>query len=394
MRKKLTILVFCQHYLPGYRACQLIFPLSNLVNRLGEEIDFHIITLDRDAGSKQPYDRISLGEWNQIGRAKVWYLNPQNLAVKPLVELFNEIEPDVIYLNSFFDNILTQRVLWARRLGQFGNTPMILAPRGELSSDQLRFARIKKKLYLQLAKMMKLYDGLVWHALSEDEQIDIVNRLNFVKDQQVSIAMNLRFSEDNLVIQPKVRMNQHPLKLCYLSPIAPDYYLKFVLSILTQLKIPITFTIYGPIVSETYWEECQASIAKLPKHIKTDYQGDVPFPAIKSTLNQHDLLFLPVSKGCQEYVIFAALAAGIPLLTSYPIGNQQLDNAIKQYQVGWAYSVDTIEPFITSIEALANWTDEQHSVFTNKMQQLIQEQLNDIETLILHRVLFSSVIRA
>lgn len=391
MKAKPTVLVFSQHYLPGYRACQLIFPLSNLISRLGEEIDFHIITLDRDAGSKQPYDHISLGEWNQIDRAKVWYLNPQSLAVKPFVELFNEIEPDVIYLNSFFDNILTQRVLWARRLGQLGDTPIILAPRGELSSDQLKLARIKKRIYLQFAKMMKLYDDLVWHAVSEDEQTDIANLLGFVKDHQIRVAMNLHFSEDNPVVQTKIRVDRQSLRICYLSPIAPEYCLEFTLRVLAQIKIPIVFTIYGPIAVEDYWEECQVSIAKLPENIETSYQGDIPFSAIKPALTQHDLLFLPASKGCQEYVMFAALASGMPILTSAPAGNQLLDAVIKQYQVGWAYSTDTIDPFVKSIETLASWTEAQHSVFAEKANRLLHGQLNDIEALILHRTLFASV---
>ncbi len=389
MDRKSTVLVFSRHYLPGYRACQLIYPLSNLVNRLREEINFYIITLDRDAGSKDPYDNIVPGEWNQVNGVNVWYLNPQNLAVKTLVELFNEIEPDVIYLNNFFDNILTQRILWTRRMGQLGKTPIVLAPRNELSSSALKSGWLKKKIYLQYAKMMKLYDNLIWHAASEDEQADITNVLDFVTLRQIRVAMNLSFSEENPVTQPQVKTNSQPLRLCYLSPISPEHQLHFVLSVLAQIKIPIAFTIYGPIVTDAYWAECQASIALLPENIQTDYQGNVPFLAVKSTLAQHDLLFSPVSDGCQEYVIFAAVAAGIPILTSGSISNQRLDDALKQNILGWSYSLEVTDSFVASIEALGNWTAEQHSVFAQQTQQFAHEQLNDTEALILHRTLFN-----
>jgi len=389
MDRKLTVLVFSRHYLPGYRACQLIYPLSNIVNRLRKEIDFYIITLDRDASSRNPYDNISLGEWNQIDGVNVWYLNPQSLAVKTLVELFNEIEPDVIYLNCFFDNILTQRVLWARRLDQLGKTPVILAPRDELSNSRLKLGWLKKKIYLQYAKMMKLYDNLIWHAVSEDERIDITNTLDFVTSRQVRVAMDLIFSEENGVTQPKTKINSPVLRLCYSSPVSPEYQLHFVLSVLAQIKTPIAFTIYGPIVTDDYWEECQALIAALPENIQTDYQGNVPFLTVKSTLAQHDLLFSPMSGGCQEYLIFAAVAAGIPILTCDPISNQQLGEALKQNILGWAYSLEATDSFVTAIEALGNWTAEQHLVFAQQAQRFTHEQLNDTKALILHRILFA-----
>ena len=71
-----TILVFCDYYLPGYKAGGPLRTISNMVDILGDEIHFKIVTRDRDSGDNKPYKDIILNQWLKVGNADVLYLSP------------------------------------------------------------------------------------------------------------------------------------------------------------------------------------------------------------------------------------------------------------------------------------------------------------------------------
>ena len=52
MFTKTTILSSVGYYLPGYKAGGPIRTLANMVDRLGDEFQFKIVTLDRDFGDR------------------------------------------------------------------------------------------------------------------------------------------------------------------------------------------------------------------------------------------------------------------------------------------------------------------------------------------------------
>ena len=78
--RKLKVLCFCDFYLPGYRAGGPIRTIANMVLNLGDEIDFHIVTRDRDFGSNEPYRGVAIDAWNTVGKAKVFYASPASLS--------------------------------------------------------------------------------------------------------------------------------------------------------------------------------------------------------------------------------------------------------------------------------------------------------------------------
>ena len=77
MKKK--ILVFVARYLPGYKSGGPIRSISNLVESLGGEFDFYVVTSDRDAGEDRPYPSIRRSSWTEVGNARVLYLPPESL---------------------------------------------------------------------------------------------------------------------------------------------------------------------------------------------------------------------------------------------------------------------------------------------------------------------------
>jgi hypothetical protein len=169
MRITLRVLVFNKFYLPGYKAGGPIRTLANMAERMGDDFDFRIITQDRDAGERHPYCNINESSWYEVGKAKVSYMNPASLSVGRLIKLVYEVNPDIIYLNSFFDKIFTQRILWGRRFGYLRNIPIILAPRGEFSPGAIALKHGKKELYIHFSRLFGLYRNLIWQASSSYE---------------------------------------------------------------------------------------------------------------------------------------------------------------------------------------------------------------------------------
>src|SRR4051794_32319825 len=94
---KPVVAVMLGYYLPGHRAGGPTRSIQNLVDALGDEFSFRIITRDRDLGTTQTYADVPRGEWVPTGRAAVKYL-PANL--RGLVRAIRTLrhEPaDVLY---------------------------------------------------------------------------------------------------------------------------------------------------------------------------------------------------------------------------------------------------------------------------------------------------------
>ena len=186
---KPTILTFVGYYLPGYKGGGPIRTLANVVDRLGDEFQFKIITADRDFGDEKPYPKIDVNGWNRIGKADVFYMSPTRRSLKDSRKLLCSTEYDILYLNSFFSPHFTIKPLLLRRLRLISDRPIIIAPRGEFSPGALGLKSLKKRVYLLVAKPFGLYRGVVWQASSEHEEDDI--RRWFGSDARLIIAPNL-----------------------------------------------------------------------------------------------------------------------------------------------------------------------------------------------------------
>src|ERR1019366_8134603 len=77
---KPSVLVMADHYLPGTKGGGPIRSIANLVDALGEEIDFRIVTRDRDLGDGAPYPSVTPNTWMEVGKARVVYLSPERLS--------------------------------------------------------------------------------------------------------------------------------------------------------------------------------------------------------------------------------------------------------------------------------------------------------------------------
>src|SRR5687768_5103624 len=128
---KLRVLVLTGTYPPGFRGGGPVRSIANMVTALASDIDFRIVTLDRDQESQSPYADVPSGVWLDRDGARVLYLPRSAITVGRLLREIRTVSPDVIYLNGFFNSLFTIRVLLARRAGLVKGVPVLLAPRGD-----------------------------------------------------------------------------------------------------------------------------------------------------------------------------------------------------------------------------------------------------------------------
>ena len=97
----LEILIFVPHYLPGSKFGGPVRSVQGLVERLGSEFRFKIVTQDRDWGDVKPYPHIKTGVWQGAGAAQVMYLLRHDCSPWGFRELIRNTPHDILYLNSF-----------------------------------------------------------------------------------------------------------------------------------------------------------------------------------------------------------------------------------------------------------------------------------------------------
>ncbi|NCB25252.1 MAG: glycosyltransferase [Bacteroidia bacterium] len=389
--KKPVILVLLACYLPGYKSGGPVRTLANMVDQLGDDFEFRIITRDRDMLDTSPYESVSVDQWNSVGKASVFYASPGRIDFSSLVRLINETHHDVLYLNSFFNFSFTILPLLARRLGKLPNRPVVLAPRGEFSPGALGIGalkKLKKKIFIAAAKCAGIYRDITWQASSEHEANDI-NRVFPGSDSKIHVAPDLTPMLDEKQFGQTKREINEPLKILFLSRIAPMKNLDFALEVLETVSARAEFHIYGTIEDQSYWDRCREIIGRMPSNISVQYCGAADHEKVQEIMQAHDLFFLPTKGENFGHVIFESLAAGTPVLISDQTPWKDLD----EKGVGWVKSLKSKIPFVDVIEGLSKtnaqemlkqrhktWTySVQHSRNLNvveKNRQLFQKSLN------------------
>src|SRR5690349_14041850 len=109
----MKVLAFLDYYLPGFKAGGPLPAVSRTVDLLGSEIQFFIVTRDRDLTDREAYRDVAADTWTVVGKALVYYTN--DLSFANLRHRVLDVRPDVVYLNSFFSRF-TAKVLLMRRV--------------------------------------------------------------------------------------------------------------------------------------------------------------------------------------------------------------------------------------------------------------------------------------
>lgn len=311
-----AILVFADYYRPGFRAGGPVRTLANIVDRLGAEFRFRVVTRDRDLGEEAPYDGVPAGRWIADGPAEVLYLSPSQLSWRGLFRVLRRESYDAVYLNSIFSRAFTLRVLAWRRLGVRRDVPVLLAPRGELSPGALGLGLAKKYAYLRTARLLGLFRNVTWQASSAHEAADIQRELLALGFAAPRVEVVADLPPEAPRVRAKVPKTAGVLKLVFLARVSRMKNLLGAIDALQGMQGTVSFDIYGPMEDPSYWAECQASIARLPPGVRVTYHGSLPPERVVETLQSHDVLLQPSLGENYGHSMVEALANGCPIVTS------------------------------------------------------------------------------
>lgn len=305
------IFVLLDYYIPGFKSGGPLRTIANMVERLGERFDFYILTRDRDATDQAPYPDVPVDAWTRVGNAQVWYASPGGLSLGAIRRRVAEVQPDLVYLNSFFASI-TLRLLTLRRLGLLPRVPVVLAPRGEFSSGALRLKAPKKRSFIAAARATGLYAGLTWQASAELEAAEIRATMGRVP-LQIAPDIPSSLGPEGPAAPPKA---PGALRLVFLSRIAEKKNLHLLLELLPRLRGEVDLDIYGPVREPAYWGRCEALIAVLPQTVRAIYHGPIEHAEVATALAAAHVFVLPTLGENFGHAILEALAAGRPALIS------------------------------------------------------------------------------
>lgn len=350
MTKK-NILIFLNTYVPGYKSGGPVQAIKNLVENLGESYNFYVVTRDRDFGETNAYPNIEYGVFQQVGKAKVMYLAPRERNFKNYLNIINQTDFNLFYLQSFWNFKFSLLPLMVLLKSAKRNLPVLIHPRGEFYPGALKQKAFKKKVILLLWKLFGFYKKVSFQVSNQSEKAAVLKQ--FPKLKKLFIALDL--PSLNFAQNIELPKNKDCLHLIYMSRVNKHKNLHLLIEYLSKSDIKVNFDIYGPVDDASYWDRCKKSIKRSSNNIKINYCGILPHNQIITTLPKYDLFCLLTKSENFGYTIHEALASALPVI----ISDKTIWHDLAKYNAGWEIPLSKPQEFIEKIKEYQAKTDEE-----------------------------------
>ncbi|HWR34486.1 MAG TPA: glycosyltransferase family 4 protein [Clostridia bacterium] len=340
---KPRLLVFLGRYLPGFKSGGPVRTISSMVELLAPHYDFFIVTLNSDSGNLKPYSTVITDQWNQVGKAKVFYVS--TISLSALRQAVANVKPDVVYLNGYF-SASSMKALLLRRFGLLGRVPVVLATRGDLAPGALGLKSLKKRTYIAVASKLGLYNRLLWQASSSREEADTQRLIsqNGVADSAIHVAPDLACGYQAIAGERRKRSGH--ASFVTVSRIARMKNLPFTLDRLKDLRGQVTFDIFGPLEDKVLWAECEQKIRELPPNIVVRYHGSMEPQQVLAELAAREFFILPTLGENYGHVIIDGASAGCPVI----ISDRTQWRHLAQQGFGWDIPLDDPDQWRTVLQ--------------------------------------------
>jgi len=402
--------VFVAFYLPGHRGGGPVRSIANLVEALGGEFDFRIVTFDRDVGDTRAYPHVTPLTWMPVGKAQVCYLPRGPRGAWKIARLLYRTRADVIYLNSFFSFMFSILPVLLMALAPFCVWPTVLAPRGEFSPGALQFKALKKAIFLALVRWLGLFhrSHFIFQASSALEADDIIREMSARAHTVLAAPFAIPYGSTETMLYPRVvtavdlaagrgaRMPQPvpktklagSLRVTWISRIVRKKNLSGALDYLTQVRGNVLFTIYGPLEDRRYWEECQLLIDALPSNIRVTYAGELPHADVVTVLEDHHVFLFPTHGENYGHVISEALTAGCAVI----ISDRTPWHDVVAERAGWALSLEDRSGFISALQQCVDMDARTFAALSARARAFGERHRNSSVPIEQHRQLFAAAV--
>ena len=372
----MKILVFTDWFYPGSQAGG---PIQSLISLMKFSSDtFYVVTRNTDLTSSIPYNNIRSNQWQTSFQEniQVYYLNENSLTENLIFNIYNELKPDRIYLNSMWSPKFTLLPLNAYRKNGWSHQ-VVLAPRGMLKTAAFKQKGWKKKVFLFFAKLNKLYANIVWHATSEIE-------LNEIKKHFPQATIRIAPNISNASISSHKKETGSPFRLLTVGRISPEkgYYEAIEALRKWNPKQIVQWDIIGlkenqELVRNILNAELEFATVKIQMH------GHKNQDELKSFYEKAHLFFLPSRGENYGHAIAEALSYGIPIVISDTTPWKNLEEQ-------FAGKSTSLNPWklAESLDFFVNLSKEDYQTWSEGALKYASEHVNSPETLALNKELF------
>ncbi len=375
-KMKRTILILIGSYLPGFKVGGPIQSIAALVQALNDEYDFKIICGDRDLGDDKPFPNERVGCWYQFGPATVLRIPPGVKGRWMLIRALRFDGYDILYLSGILSRTYSILPLLCRRVNLLPRRPVVVATRGELSTGALGIKPRRKRLYLRLAKLIGLFDRVLWQASTHRERDDILAEFGPVQvreasaivqplsisdqahlhDRRIIIASDLSPKDAKSVAQREV-VSKAPgwLRVVTIGRVCQMKNIDFAISLVKQLQGVVNYDIYGPLEDKEYLALCKRLCVNLPGDITVQFMGGIPHDSVKPILSNYHVFLLPTLGENFGHAISEAMQVGCVPIISDRTPWQNLQDA----EAGWSLSLSTPEAFTDALNTALTWSHDE-----------------------------------
>lgn len=379
MPAKKNILILCDWYLPAYKAGGPVRSVAALVYHLREKYNFHVVTSDKDAFDARPL-AVQADTWVRGSYGEnVMYLSG-TVSLSRMRKVLAGLDYDYVYINSFFSKTFSIYPLLLRKRGEI-KKPVVLAPRGMLRGGALAIKPLRKKIFIALSKLCGLHDGLIWHATSEEEVLDIKKK--FGAGVRVVMA-------PNFTLPPKHQRTGYSkqsgeLKICSVTRLVRNKRIHFALEALREINAgDITYNVYGPPEDGAYYEECFALARAMPPNIQVRFHGDVQPEQVERVLQEHHVFLLPTETENFGHAIVEAMLNGCLPVISDRTPWQGLEGA----GLGWDLPLDDKGAYADALRECLLKNETDFRLQSAKVQEFAHAKTSDVNTLSAYEQLF------
>ena len=339
------VLIVTRHYLPGYRAGANINLLANFVKHFGRHLQLYVVTLNCDALSQTSYTTVPTSEWIEDEQGtKIFYLPEFHINGKKWQELYRELKPDFIYLNSLFDYKFS--IQW--QLLKFRNkikATLVINLGGDLAAIESGVRGFKKRCYLAFYNLLLQVKSTVYHAYNSSEKNLIFQKIK--AERNIRIAPIMPNLLDERPASPKYK---YPFRICCVAPIQPVSNTLFALQVLTKIQdIPISLSIIGAVLDEKYWRLCHQFIDKLHCNVEWENIEVQRADQLAGEIARHHLFFNPSYGLNWGHHIVQSLTVGTPVL----ISDRTPWRELTKFGIGWDLSLTKMDNFIAVIRNMS-----------------------------------------
>ena len=373
MKLKPSVLILTDWFVPGFKAGGPIQSIKNLVEHLGDEIDFSIITGDCDLNDTTQYPVKEFDEWIGIDKYRVCYTTPQNRSEVISKELA-QTHYTAIYLNSLFSKDFTLKPLViSYKLRHLKK--VVLAPRGMLGKGALSLKPIKKRLFLFLFKLFRFHVHIQFHSTDSSE----------TKDIQAALGMNIRVNEVyNLPALLKGRKSLEidaPIRFVFASRISPKKNLDFAIKALSALNDSIELHVYGVIDDPDYWTLCKSVCGQ---NVNMLYHGALSHKTLIQAISNHHFFILPTRNENFGHSIIESMSLGIPVIISDQTPWTDLDRHV----AGRSIPLSNFDAWVDALSMCLKMSQDDYNMMCLNSIDYVNNRINIHEVRMNYKNLF------